>query len=107
MGKVFRAFMMDSPNRRFVGDAALPTSVAPSSRNGPVRKTLICSYTGGNFIAERDDSGALNVFYVGTEPLTNMVEDKAACGCGSSMDEGRMTAARLQERSLRLRATGR
>lgn len=106
MAKAMHGFFRDSIDRQ-LADAALPTSVSGASRNGPVRRTLICEYPAGSFHAERSDDGVLRIYYIGSEPLTNMVEDKAHCGCGSSMDEGRMTAARLQERSVRLRATGR
>lgn len=91
-------------------DAALPTSVSGAPRNGPVRRTLICEYpagSAGSFHAERGEDGVLRVFYIGSEPLTNVVGDRAPVGAGSSLDPGRMTAARIQERSLQLRATGR
>jgi hypothetical protein len=104
MGRVFFGSFRDAAERYDTKDAPLPTSVASGSRQGPVRKTLICSYT-GSFIAEKSDDGALNVYYIGSEPLTNMVEDAKPhpCGCGSSLDPGRMTAAKLQARNVAMR----
>ena len=69
----------------------------------------MCTYANGNFIAERDDNG-LNIYLLGSEPLTNMVDDHApSCGCGtrvgagSSMDAGRTTAETIQRRSEEMR----
>jgi hypothetical protein len=99
MGKTFWMLTTDA-GRRFVGDAPLPTSVAPVSRQGPVRRTLICEYpagSAGSFHAERGEDGVLRVFYIGSEPLTNVVGDRAPVGAGSSLSAGRVTAARMQE----------
>ena len=94
MGKLFWGHFNDAPGER------LPTSVAGGSRQGPVRKTLICSYKGGNFVSERDDTGSLNIYFVGSEPLTNMIEDARPCGC--SRGENPM-AVRIQKRNEELR----
>jgi hypothetical protein len=109
MGKVqFRAFLTDSPDRKFLNDGPLPTSVAPSGGRGPTNRKLIASFPGTSFVAEREE-GELRVYLVSDVALpTNLTGDaKPHCGCGTSMDAGRMTAARLQERSLQLRASGR
>ena len=111
MGKIFHAFMTDG-GRQFVGDEKLLTSVSGAPTRGqPARRTRIATYYGSSFLAERGEYGDLHIYHVGTGVLpSDVIGDRAApCGCGTSLNEGRMTAAKMQARNVELRkqASGR
>ena len=95
MGKLFHGRFHDGADRRFVGDAPLSTSVS-SAVHGPAHRQLICSYSGRNFAVEREGDLS-NVYLISAVPLP----------LSMTGDGSRMTAQKMQERSLRLRATGR
>jgi hypothetical protein len=76
MPKTVRHFTTDAPTKR-VRDAA-----------GPARRTLICTYPGTGFSAERDDSGALNVYLLSEDAVPTLaIGDRKG---------GWMTPTRLQ-----------
>lgn len=99
------AYFRDSEAR--FHDTSLPTSVSGAPSQGPTHRQLICSFSGRNYVVEREDD-MLNVYLVSAMPLPlSMTGDAKQCGCGSSLDSGRMTAAKLQKRNEALRAGGR
>lgn len=110
--KVFWMRTHDAPGER------LPTSVAGRSeryqqqsnapQGGVARKTRLATFYGSSFVSERGENGELHIYHIGTSMLpTDTVGDRAPpCGCGSSLDSGRMTSAKLQEKSEKLRASG-
>ena len=118
MGKIVHAFTTDG-GRRFVGDEKLPTSVAGAGAGYQAQKQALAAmpamrrevarFSGTAFTAERDgETGELVVYHLshaGAPLVTNLTGDKAHCGCGSSLDAGRMTAAKLQERNEAWRKT--
>ena len=78
MGKVFHAFLMDAPDRRFVGDTAVP-----------IHKKLVATFAGAAYVAEREGD-SLNIFLTSSEMLpTGAIGDAAPSG-------GPMTATKLQ-----------
>ena len=93
---------------RYVKDDKLPTSVsgAPSA-GGPARKTRIATYYGSSFISERGEDGSLHIYHIGQSLLpTDTIGDAKPCGCGSSLDSGRVTAAVIQRRNEEMRRSG-
>jgi hypothetical protein len=75
--KEMRRFTIDSPSRPYMRDAA-----------GPARRTLICSFKGSAFVAEREGD-ELKIYAVTGEPF-------ATSAIGDARPRGRMTIADLQ-----------
>jgi hypothetical protein len=88
MAKVLQGFFRDC-DARFV-DAALPTSVSGAGGQGPAHRQLICSYSGRNFVVEREGD-ELNVYLVSAARLPLSMTGDSLGG------RKPMTAARLQE----------
>jgi hypothetical protein len=117
MGKLFWGRFHDAVGER------LPTSVAGGAAYAaqkqalaamPAQRREVARFKGSAFQAEREaETNELVIYHVSNSgaPLAlDLVGDSApGCGCGSSMDAGRMTAAKMQRRNeeLRKRAGGR
>lgn len=83
MGKTFWMKTSDA-GRRFVGDAPNLTTVSGAGGQGPAHRQLICSFSGRNYVVEREDD-MLNVYLISAAPLPlAMTGDRAPVGAGSS-----------------------
>ena len=78
-----------------------------AENNEPARRTKVSTFHGSSFVAERGEDGDLHVYHVGTSMLPSDTVGDARPAKERVRDHKPMTAAALQERSLRLRATGR
>jgi hypothetical protein len=68
------------------GIGAQPTRKVPRDQ-GPVKRTLVATYPGTSFTAERNEDGSLSVYHVGDENMSTSLTG----------DAGRMTAKRYQD----------
>jgi hypothetical protein len=84
-------------------DAPLATSVSGAPFQGPAHRQLVCSFSGRNYVVEREDN-MLNVYLVSATPLPlNMTGDAAPdCGCDGGPHQ-RVDAKRLQDRIVEWR----